>query len=573
MEKANQFTDLEINIQLVCLFVVIILVIYMSAFMIEKIKESIYTEENINKTTNYKDIIDKDSEFNFTFKIISNPSNLSNSNSRFSILSYNILSQNLLFKSKKDIKRLDLSSNSRANKVIRQIELLNPDIFCLQEVTNFTLAELKKIFEMKYQIKQGNNENATFFNVTGYKKNRFLCINYYSLSFKSINNNFDVKGNRGVLKTLLMIKGDDERKNESIKSSCKERAYSNSNNVNNTNNNLILNKNKADNNDYLTIYNVHFPWRPEHDLYKTLILSEIYKDIIISNCSNKQSNNHNNIKKENKTSKKAPNVFVIGDFNSIPDSLVTKAFYIRQYFSDIFKIKRRRVHKKYLNKRENKNSNNNINLLRNSIKSTNNNTILSRYIQKSSHISRFLNTLNFKSESTFKRFAKELIKFDKERKTFIKNAITKMKLNKEIFNIKEQIIRTNLNLMLFEERNDLYMKQLLVEFLIEFFSYSFSISRLMTFESAYKNYKLGNDTINSSTQGFNSKPLDNHPDFTNYTDKFKDTLDYIFYTSNNLRLLRIVKLPDAKLIDEDCLPNSIYPSDHLVLYSEFEIKK
>jgi len=60
-----------------------------------------------------------------------------------------------------------------------------------------------------------------------------------------------------------------------------------------------------------------------------------------------------------------------------------------------------------------------------------------------------------------------------------------------------------------------------------------------------------------------------HPLYTNFTDNFKDTIDYIFY-SKYLILEKILKLPDYnELIEEGFLPSSEHPSDHLPLYAEF----
>ena len=57
------------------------------------------------------------------------------------------------------------------------------------------------------------------------------------------------------------------------------------------------------------------------------------------------------------------------------------------------------------------------------------------------------------------------------------------------------------------------------------------------------------------------------PIFTNYTTNFKGTLDYIWYSPSKLRVVSYVDLPienDVKGFVE-CLPNAMYPSDHLFL--------
>jgi len=63
----------------------------------------------------------------------------------------------------------------------------------------------------------------------------------------------------------------------------------------------------------------------------------------------------------------------------------------------------------------------------------------------------------------------------------------------------------------------------------------------------------------------------NHPLYTNFTNNFKDTIDYIFY-SKYLIVDKILKLPDYdELASEGFLPSSKHPSDHLPLYAEFSI--
>ena len=88
-------------------------------------------------------------------------------------------------------------------------------------------------------------------------------------------------------------------------------------------------------------------------------------------------------------------------------------------------------------------------------------------------------------------------------------------------------------------------------------------------KSAYDNYR---NEIKGEKYGF----LRNHPKYTNYTSKFIDTIDYIFY-SKNLVKLKILKIPevekDRKDKKEDLfLPNNNYPSDHLKLVANFEYK-
>eukprot|EP01034_Spumella_vulgaris_P023683 gene23683-29928_t len=58
------------------------------------------------------------------------------------------------------------------------------------------------------------------------------------------------------------------------------------------------------------------------------------------------------------------------------------------------------------------------------------------------------------------------------------------------------------------------------------------------------------------------------PQFTNYTAKFKGTLDYIFYTPSRLRIMAVTSLPEEDEIrasSGEGLPSTSYPSDHMML--------
>jgi CCR4-NOT transcription complex subunit 6 len=62
--------------------------------------------------------------------------------------------------------------------------------------------------------------------------------------------------------------------------------------------------------------------------------------------------------------------------------------------------------------------------------------------------------------------------------------------------------------------------------------------------------------------------LGQEPHFTNYTSKFKGTLDYIFYSPSRLRILAITSPPDeydVRAVAGDGLPCTCYPSDHVLL--------
>ena len=58
------------------------------------------------------------------------------------------------------------------------------------------------------------------------------------------------------------------------------------------------------------------------------------------------------------------------------------------------------------------------------------------------------------------------------------------------------------------------------------------------------------------------------PSYTNYTGKFKGTLDYVFYSPNRLRIMAATTIPDEvdlKQVAGEGLPCACYPSDHILL--------
>lgn len=61
--------------------------------------------------------------------------------------------------------------------------------------------------------------------------------------------------------------------------------------------------------------------------------------------------------------------------------------------------------------------------------------------------------------------------------------------------------------------------------------------------------------------------IGSEPGFTNYTSKFKGTLDYIFYTPARLRIMAATSFPEEqeiRALSGEGLPSTCYPSDHMV---------
>lgn len=62
--------------------------------------------------------------------------------------------------------------------------------------------------------------------------------------------------------------------------------------------------------------------------------------------------------------------------------------------------------------------------------------------------------------------------------------------------------------------------------------------------------------------------------YTNYTEDFKGTLDYIWFTSESLSVLAISQVDDeSQLMQETALPSSTRPSDHISLVATFMFKE
>jgi CCR4-NOT transcription complex subunit 6 len=61
------------------------------------------------------------------------------------------------------------------------------------------------------------------------------------------------------------------------------------------------------------------------------------------------------------------------------------------------------------------------------------------------------------------------------------------------------------------------------------------------------------------------------PKYTNYTGDFVGVLDYVFYTTTQLKAVGVLKVDDEQYLREyTALPSPRYPSDHIPLLAEFE---
>lgn len=59
------------------------------------------------------------------------------------------------------------------------------------------------------------------------------------------------------------------------------------------------------------------------------------------------------------------------------------------------------------------------------------------------------------------------------------------------------------------------------------------------------------------------------PKYTNFTEGFKDCLDYIFYETNKFNVIQVVPLPSLEeLTAHTAIPSVLVPSDHVALVAD-----
>ena len=250
--------------------------------LIQKCNLKENSTQKINSNNDFKVLVPRNNDS----RLIEVETNNKNSKQTFvSLVTYNILSQRF---ADAQLKGKFLSVEMRIGAILNELKELNSDIICLQEV-NLDVIEkflLKYFITNGYYFMYGKNEGSQFNNLIAYKNRKFHYVSQknFQLSFNEHNQFFI--GNRGVFRLELKM----------------------------TNNNKTI-----------IIYNVHFPWRPHLEFHKSMILSYIFEDIYkyyyYSSC----------------------HVFISGDFNSIPDSLVVKLLYFdleKKFFEENFhKIK------------------------------------------------------------------------------------------------------------------------------------------------------------------------------------------------------------------------------------------
>jgi 2',5'-phosphodiesterase len=62
------------------------------------------------------------------------------------------------------------------------------------------------------------------------------------------------------------------------------------------------------------------------------------------------------------------------------------------------------------------------------------------------------------------------------------------------------------------------------------------------------------------------------PKYTNFTQGFKDCLDYIFYQTDGLRVAQVVPFPsEEELSTHVAIPSVVFPSDHIACVADLEL--
>lgn len=227
--------------------------------------------QNINSYSNSRFSI-----INLYYNKIANNKN----SEKISVLSFNILAQKYV---PKESEKLYSSFDYRIKRIIDDIKILKPDIICLQEVTSGSFKKLNLELNFEYEFIEGNNDCANFNNFTLFKRNKFINLSNSNSLLLKFDRKYIIEGNKGVLKSEFLF---DKKK--------------------------------------IIVYNVHLPWRPSHDIFKHLIINEIYKDIIFQNYS------------EN-------NIFILGDFNTLTSSLMIKSLNLNSNFINIFNLRLLRI--------------------------------------------------------------------------------------------------------------------------------------------------------------------------------------------------------------------------------------
>lgn len=223
--------------------------------------------------------------------VYSKPSK-SSSNKRFTVLTFNILAQRYLKRGNQKLSQ-KLEIKKRLQSIIIEIKSAVPDIFCLQEVTSDVYETyLFPSFKEEFDMICHNNEGSMLRNLIAVKKDRFEIINESKLIICDDSKKSNNKDNSE----------EEEEKNNSfcnkIKVDCNRGIIH------------VTLKDKQLEGKFLSVFCVHFPWKPIFEYQKARIMGLIFDFISKRNIDN---------------------VIIAGDFNSVPNSLVMRMVYYNDW--------------------------------------------------------------------------------------------------------------------------------------------------------------------------------------------------------------------------------------------------
>jgi len=88
--------------------------------------------------------------------------------------------------------------------------------------------------------------------------------------------------------------------------------------------------------------------------------------------------------------------------------------------------------------------------------------------------------------------------------------------------------------------------------------------------SVYGMYHTLNDDNTAAAAAAAAAGERGHPKYTNLTDSFTNAIDYIFYDKTKLKPTQLLEIDTELYEKEDFLPNSLHPSDHVILWARLQ---
>lgn len=103
------------------------------------------------------------------------------------------------------------------------------------------------------------------------------------------------------------------------------------------------------------------------------------------------------------------------------------------------------------------------------------------------------------------------------------------------------------------------------------------ISRSKISDSGSSNAKEGQayeGPLPRLTHKLNLMSAAGYPEYTNYTKTFKDLLDYIYVEKDKYDVVNVAPFPSEEVLSANCaIPSEVFPSDHLALVVDLQLKQ